>query len=498
MFPVNSMRCPVMMLTVGLWLAAMIMPVSGDENERESGAPGVIRQEFLESRGFVEWHPARSVLSVSAIEVPVIEFLTRLQSVTGWEILAQSGMEGTITTTVENLPAVQAIRKIAWNAGCSLEHGGPDGIKIRIYRDSVSKATNRILGEPVLPVIPDYTIEKIGDELIVRVREGADVDIEKLARSLGATVLGSIPELNAYRLKFESDEAAEAAKRSLESNSGIASVDSNYRISRPELPSGQVRIPGQSIKVKSAPGADDDTVVIALIDTQINNQANGDLYSDFLLPTLNISGSSRGESGGGSANANGKNAGLTHGDSMFQTLIQGLGITATPENQTFDVKVLPVDVYGNAQETNTFLVASGAARAIENGADIVNLSLGGDQPSSILADVISYGSSQGILFIAAAGNEPVTSPTYPAAYPEVLAVTSVTSNGEIASFANRGEFVDVAAPPTAVVQHEGHSFIASGTSVSTAYISGITAGLASQSGQPVKDIEKSIRQDFKP
>lgn len=454
---------------------------------------GEVRFSFERGSGFLAWNRDEQRLSVVAVEVPVYDFLAALQAATGWTIFAQPGMDHRINAEIDNLPGLQSIRRIAWNAGYSLEHGGSRGIRLMIYRDSSSSATDRITGGHLMEVIPDYQIRKIGDELIVRVEPGADVDIESLAASLGARVIGRIPEANAWRLKFEDEDAAEAGRKVLESRQGIRSVENNLAVSRPDIPGKSVLLPNRPINIRSAPGSSDSTVVIGLIDTAVSSEVSKSEYANFLLPAESMQTAGDGGTPAGPVETDD----LTHGTSMFQTIMQGLGITATPENQTFDVKVLPVDVYGQSQETNTFLVAAAAARAIENGADIINLSLGGDQPSAVLADVIEFGSQNGVLFIAAAGNEPVTDPTYPAAYPDVLAVTSMTRDGSIASFANRGDFVDVAAPGSSVISWRGMSFLASGTSVSTAYISGIAAGIASQTGQDIKAVESSIRSDFK-
>ena len=83
------------------------------------------------------------------------------------------------------------------------------------------------------------------------------------------------------------------------------------------------------------------------------------------------------------------------------------------------VQILPVDVYGQSPGTTTFDVASGIVAAINAGANVINLSLGGDGESTILHQIIQERHDKGIVFVGAAGNEPVTSPFYPAAYPEV-------------------------------------------------------------------------------
>jgi hypothetical protein len=81
-----------------------------------------------------------------------------------------------------------------------------------------------------------------------------------------------------------------------------------------------------------------------------------------------------------------------------------------------------------------------------SGARLVNMSFSGPQDNLVRERIADLASS-GIVFVAAAGNEgPAAEPTYPAAYPEVIAVTAVAGNLRIYPSANRGPYIDLAAP----------------------------------------------------
>ena len=84
-------------------------------------------------------------------------------------------------------------------------------------------------------------------------------------------------------------------------------------------------------------------------------------------------------------------------------------------------------------------------------------------------------------------------PTYPAAYPDVIAVTAGDRKGNIAPYANRGSFVDVIAPGTSVVQFDNQSYLVSGTSASTAYVSGTAAGFRAN-GQTADQTATTLRE----
>src|SRR5690349_13572393 len=78
--------------------------------------------------------------------------------------------------------------------------------------------------------------------------------------------------------------------------------------------------------------------------------------------------------------------------------------------------------------------------------------------------------------MASAGNQPVPYPTFPAAQPEVIAVTA-SYKGQLAPYANYGNFVDVIGPGTVPVNYNNRSWVVSGTSPSSAWMSGWAAGM---------------------
>ena len=87
-----------------------------------------------------------------------------------------------------------------------------------------------------------------------------------------------------------------------------------------------------------------------------------------------------------------------------------------------------------------------------------------------------------------------TAPNYPAAYPEVLAVTAGGRNGQLASYANRGDFVDVAAPGSSIIYFEGKAYMVSGTSASTAFASGLAAGMRSSTGAGAAVVTSKLKE----
>lgn len=84
------------------------------------------------------------------------------------------------------------------------------------------------------------------------------------------------------------------------------------------------------------------------------------------------------------------------------------------------------------------------------GAQVVNMSFGSTGYSALAADVTRYASGKGAVLVAAAGNSNTSAPSYPAAYPTVLAVAATDSGDQKAGFSNYGPWIDVAAPGVGV------------------------------------------------
>src|SRR4029079_24898 len=139
--------------------------------------------------------------------------------------------------------------------------------------------------------------------------------------------------------------------------------------------------------------------------------------------------------------------------------------------------------------------ANGVYTAVAAGASVVNLSLGGAGDSPFLASLIHSAHDQGVLFMGAAGNQPTTDATFPAAYPDVVAFTAGDKSGNIAPYANRGSFVDVIAPGVSLVDYQGQSYMVRGTSAATAYVSGAAAGYRANGSTP-SNVETYLRQNW--
>ena len=115
--------------------------------------------------------------------------------------------------------------------------------------------------------------------------------------------------------------------------------------------------------------------------------------------------------------------------------------------------------------------------ALQRKVQIVHMSIGGpDDP--LLRRLIETAATRNVIVVAAAGNGgPDARPIFPAALPDVLAVTAVDAENHLYVHASRGDYIDLAAPGVDVVSTApGGTFrIASGTSMAAAHVTGIVA-----------------------
>ena len=159
----------------------------------------------------------------------------------------------------------------------------------------------------------------------------------------------------------------------------------------------------------------------------------------------------------------------------FEGLAQGISLRAASVMR---------EVAPGINATNTLLVAQALDWMISEKVRVVNLSLG-SASDAVLGAVVTKSLSTGLVLVAAAGNGgPTAAPSYPAAYPGVIAVTAVDAQKRLYARANRGAYVAIAAPgvdvwvPLAVNDSKGKYM--SGTSFASPFVAAAVAQVIAQ------------------
>jgi thermitase len=152
----------------------------------------------------------------------------------------------------------------------------------------------------------------------------------------------------------------------------------------------------------------------------------------------------------------------------------GIGIAGIGFNCT----ILPVKVLSSSGTGTSYAIGQGIRWAADQGAKVINLSLGGSAASSFIQSAVDYAWQKGSVIVAAAGNSGNTTKMYPAAFDNVIAVGATTSSDGRASFSNYGNWVDVAAPGSSIHSTmRGNKYgNMSGTSMAAPHVAG-QAGL---------------------
>ena len=132
-------------------------------------------------------------------------------------------------------------------------------------------------------------------------------------------------------------------------------------------------------------------------------------------------------------------------------------------------EVISIRIGDENGESNSFLLAQGIVQAVDEGVQLINISMGSYGDSAVVRDAVSYANERGALIIASAGNDGLDAPAYPAAYEGVVSVGAVDANGDYLLFSNRD--VDLSAPGYSIAAawpgEEGDQYVyATGTSFS--------------------------------
>ena len=187
--------------------------------------------------------------------------------------------------------------------------------------------------------------------------------------------------------------------------------------------------------------ADGNGVIVAVLDTGVAYEDHGkftllpDLKGiEFVKPYDFVS--------------NTKHANDDHGHgshvtgSIAQVTNNGIGVTGVARN----VRIMPLNVLSAGGSGSVGGIADAIRYAADNGAKVINMSLGGAFPSAVLKKAVQYAYDKGVTVVCAAGNESRSKVGYPAAYPGAIAVSATQSDEAITFYSNYGKDIDIAAP----------------------------------------------------
>ena len=135
-----------------------------------------------------------------------------------------------------------------------------------------------------------------------------------------------------------------------------------------------------------------------------------------------------------------------HGTHVAGTIAQSTNNGYGVAGIAYQAKIMPLKVLSNSGGGTVADIAEAIKFAADNGADVINMSLGGGGASRLMQEAIDYAYSKKVVVVAAAGNANQNSAAYPARYPKVVSVSATDSTGSKANYSNYGAGVDISAP----------------------------------------------------
>lgn len=213
-------------------------------------------------------------------------------------------------------------------------------------------------------------------------------------------------------------------------------------------------------------------VTVAVVDTGVDAY-HPDLCGNVRAGAAFV-GNTPTPAGPGSSDGNGHG---THVAGIIAaTKDNGIGIVGAAPSAL----ILPVRVLDPTGTGYTSDLARGITWAVDNGADVVNLSLGGSTVSTAVQTAVDYAAGRGVFVVAAAGNKDGAGapdlPQYPAAGANTLAVAAIGPTFDVPGFSIRGTYVDVAAPGQSILSTVPNGYaLMDGTSMATPFASATAA-----------------------
>ena len=294
----------------------------------------------------------------------------------------------------------------------------------------------------------------VSSEIIVKFRNGLPKErIDRINQQYGTAVLSTSPFAGFKRLKVPVGKAAEQMVGVYKREPDVEYAELNhyaYALFEPNDPvySYQWHFNDATAGINIEPAWDittgDPNVIVAVLDT-------GVAYEDYtafkqapdLANTLFVPGYDFANNDEHSNDDDG------HGTHVTGTLAQSTNNSLGTAGIAFNCSIMPVKVLSK-RGTGTYTdISDGVYFAADNGADIINMSLGGVSDSNTLRSAVAYAYEQGVTIVCAAGNEYQQGnlPVYPAAYDEYcIAVGATRFDRTRAYYSNTGSYLDLAAP----------------------------------------------------
>lgn len=328
----------------------------------------------------------------------------------------------------------------------------------------------------------------VSGELLIAFEPGrAQAAEEAIQRSRGE-VEDRIPNIDTLKIQLPeqaNERALEGIRQGLESSPAVDSADYNYIRELSYVPSDRFFRQQYGLKKPNYPGAWNNTrggnIRIGIVDSGVQ-AGHPDMRGKVVEQRDFVDGDGRAEDN------------VSHGTHVS-------GIAAADTNNSRGVagacpgcKILAAKIADSYNGPTDARIAKGINWSTNNGADVINLSLGGPQRSAVIRRAVNRAWDRGVVVVAAAGNDGSFERQYPAAYLRVMAVSATDRYDRKARFSQRGKWLSVAAPGVDILSTiPGGYDRYSGTSMASPNVAGL-AGLMVRQGRSNQQIRSRIQR----
>jgi len=300
----------------------------------------------------------------------------------------------------------------------------------------------------LLPTVILGTNTPVPGQIIIGLNEGESPD--GIAQRIDGEVIGSISDIDTHLLSFSKSRSLNDIIEDISSQPGVKFVQPDYMMFLPEVeqisqefPDGNRPVYVRGISPETyykQPGAYNigvdsanlistgENTLIAVIDNGVD--FNHPLFKNAFVS----SGYDYIDSDDDASTEPGSLQ--SHG-----TFVSSVILRVAP-----DCQILPLRTFNAEGIGNCFAIASAINRAIEDGADVINMSFSMYRPSPLIEHLVNEAVQAGVALVAAAGNDSCDITSYPGAYNYVLAVSAIDQTDYLATFSNYGDYIDVCAP----------------------------------------------------
>ncbi len=304
--------------------------------------------------------------------------------------------------------------------------------------------------------------DAIPNEAIFSFKDKAAYDkFLKEAEAAGLKIKDKNDDMLAVRLGYE-DPASLRKYIASHPNNG-ASIDPNYTVTPPPVPadrsaSSDVPFSGSGLGFI---GVKDNTtwgqgIKIAVLDSPVSGETvfGNRLNNQNLVKDVTTD--------------------FSHGTAVASIAAGANGVA--PGSTVLSLGVVAADGL-----SDSFTLAQGIRKAVDQGAKVLNISLGSYGDSDVLSQSVIYSNEHGAVIVASAGNDAYANPTYPARYDGVVAVSAVDAYGQVVSFSNSTTQYGLSAPGLEVQATNvgGEQIAFSGTSAAAPFVAGSIASVMS-------------------